>query len=177
MVSKYEELRDRYYGSHTYDFRWFILNNLAAEFGRSGDMADAEVLLTLNLEYFPDNPRVQTAHALASVESAMIDGGTDAGVARFRELEQQFPAGPATENQLNAMGYRLMANDLLPEATEIFKLNVEINPGSSNVYDSLGEAYMNAGDNELAIQNYERSLELDPDNTNAVQMLERLRAE
>jgi tetratricopeptide (TPR) repeat protein len=42
------------------------------------------------------------------------------------------------------------------------------------VYDSLGEAFMAAGERELAIENYEKALEIDPDNSNAVRMLERL---
>ena len=60
------------------------------------------------------------------------------------------------------------------QAIEIFKLNVEQFPKSSNVYDSLGEGYMKAGDKKNAIKNYEKSLKLNPDNTNAKQMLEQL---
>ena len=41
--------------------------------------------------------------------------------------------------------------------------------------DSLGEAYMKAGEKELAIQNYEKSLQLDPKNLNAVEMLRKLK--
>ena len=176
MAARYRALRQQYYGSHTYDFRSFILTNLAAELGRSGEMTDAQALLSLNLEFFPDDPRVRVAHALASVESTMIADGPQAGVARFRELQEQFPPGRASENQLNSLGYRLMGRELLPAAIEIFKLNVEINPQSANVYDSLGEAYLNNGETDLAISNYQRSLELNPDNTNAVQVLERLRS-
>ena len=52
---------------------------------------------------------------------------------------------------------------------------MEIYPNYANGYDSLGEAYMKAGENELAVQNYEKSLELDPANNNAKEMLEVLR--
>jgi cytochrome c-type biogenesis protein CcmH/NrfG len=45
---------------------------------------------------------------------------------------------------------------------------------SFNVYDSLGEAYMINGQAEYAIKNYEKSLALNPDNTNALEMLKRL---
>jgi cytochrome c-type biogenesis protein CcmH/NrfG len=55
-------------------------------------------------------------------------------------------------------------------------LNVEEHPDSWNTYDSLGEAYMTAGKRELAIANYTKSLELNPANSNATQMLERLKA-
>jgi len=57
------------------------------------------------------------------------------------------------------------------------ELNTELFPESFNTWDSLGEGYMTAGHTELAIANYEKSLELDPSNANAVAMLERLREE
>ncbi len=47
--------------------------------------------------------------------------------------------------------------------------------GPARVYDSLGEAYMKTGQKELAIQNYEKSLQLDPKNQNAVDMLKKLK--
>ena len=55
-------------------------------------------------------------------------------------------------------------------------MNVELFPASSNVYDSLDEAYMESGERELAIELYERSLELNPENANAVAKLEELRS-
>ncbi len=48
-------------------------------------------------------------------------------------------------------------------------------PEAFNTYDSLGEAYMTHGDGALAIANYQRSLELNPENANAVEMLKKLR--
>jgi len=48
-------------------------------------------------------------------------------------------------------------------------------PESYNAYDSLGEAYMRAGEKDFAIRNYEKSLELNPKNENAKKMLENLR--
>jgi tetratricopeptide (TPR) repeat protein len=79
------------------------------------------------------------------------------------------------EGTMNTFGYRLMGMQKLDAAIEIFKLNTEAYPKSSNVWDSLGEAYMNKGEKELAIKNYEKSLELDPSNANAVTILKRLR--
>jgi Tfp pilus assembly protein PilF len=63
-----------------------------------------------------------------------------------------------------------------PEAIEIFKLSVEAYPESYNTWDSLAEAYMDHGDKELAIQNYKKSLEVDPKNANAVNKLKQLTA-
>ena len=67
-----------------------------------------------------------------------------------------------------------MGQDKLTDAIRIFQLNVALYPKSWNVYDSLGEAYMNHGDKDLAIQNYQKSLELNPKNRGAVQALGKL---
>jgi hypothetical protein len=81
-----------------------------------------------------------------------------------------------TERSINNLGYRLLEMKRLAHAIEIFKLNVESYPQSANTYDSLAEAYMMNGNKELAIKNYERSLELNPANSNAVEMLRKLKA-
>ena len=78
---------------------------------------------------------------------------------------------------LNLLGYALLQRNRVDDAIKIFKLNVEVYPQAFNTYDSLGEAYMNAGETELAIKNYEKSLELNPQNENAVNQLRTLRGE
>ena len=62
----------------------------------------------------------------------------------------------------------------IKDAIEIFKLNVVLYPKSANAYDSLGEACMNSGDSKKAIKNYRKSLELNPENNNAREMLKQL---
>ncbi|MGB9180702.1 MAG: tetratricopeptide repeat protein [Pyrinomonadaceae bacterium] len=95
----------------------------------------------------------------------------------FREFKND-PANAYrdTEALMNTFGYQLMGAKRLNDAIEVFKLNVEAYPQSSNVYDSLGEAYMNAGSKELAIKNYEKSIELNPQNFGGIEMLKKLRA-
>jgi len=97
------------------------------------------------------------------------------GMTAFLEnREEQIQSNPYLEANLNSIGYRYLRDKKYREAIEIFKLNVELFPHSSNVYDSLGDAYRLNGDKELAIQNYQKSLELNPDNTNAERMLKSL---
>ena len=72
------------------------------------------------------------------------------------------------------MGYSLLAEKRVAEAIAVFKVNVELYPQSSNVYDSLGEAYLANGDKDLAANNYKKSLELDPHNQNAASILKKL---
>jgi tetratricopeptide (TPR) repeat protein len=68
-------------------------------------------------------------------------------------------------------------NGKTTDAIEVFKLNVREFPKSSNVYDSLGEAYMKVGKREPAIENYKKSLELDPKNANAEETIKRLQSD
>ncbi|NUN99225.1 MAG: serine hydrolase [Saprospiraceae bacterium] len=75
------------------------------------------------------------------------------------------------EGELNALGYNYLQAGKVKEALTIFNVNVLEFPNSSNVYDSYGEALMKDGQKELAIENYNKSLELDPTNTNAISML------
>lgn len=103
--------------------------------------------------------------------------GIEAAVAKYRTLKAEgFGDVYASESELNGLGYRLLQQRKTAEAIEILKLNVEAYPNSANVYDSLAEAYMLSGNTELATANYQKSLELDPSNANAAQMLERLKA-
>jgi tetratricopeptide (TPR) repeat protein len=78
------------------------------------------------------------------------------------------------EQEINTLGYMLLRGDKTEAAIEIFKLNVSEHPKSWNVYDSLGEAYKNKGENELAIENYRKSLELNPNNENGRTMFKKL---
>ena len=78
---------------------------------------------------------------------------------------------------MNSLGYRYLRSKKVKEAIEIFKLNVEDFPASWNVYDSLGEAYMVRGDKDLAVKNYQRSIELNPKNDNGIKMLQKLQGQ
>lgn len=73
-------------------------------------------------------------------------------------------APPTTEQSINRAGYEVMQSGKSKEAIELFKLNVQLYPESWNVYDSLGEAYAAGGEKALAIENYEKSLQLNPKN-------------
>lgn len=43
------------------------------------------------------------------------------------------------------------------------------------MFDSLGETYAELGDTKLAIKNYEQSLKLDPQNSNAERQIKKLK--
>lgn len=117
-------------------------------------------------------PRMPIADVL---HKTIADKGIEAGLAQFRDLKAtQGNVYDFSEPELNTLGYQLLRERKIKEAIEVFKLNVELYPKGFNTYDSLGEAYMVSGNNELAALNYKKSLELNAQNTNATEMLKRL---
>jgi tetratricopeptide (TPR) repeat protein len=116
--------------------------------------------------------------SIAETLSATIaSSGIDQATKQYHALKA---AEPTTynfdEGELNTFGYELLRTKKFKEAIRILQLNVEAYPQSSNVYDSLGEAYMNDGNKALAIVNYQKSLDLNPKNRGAVLMLQKLNA-
>jgi len=91
-------------------------------------------------------------------------------------IQKEEPADEAVEKAINRYGYMFMrSHGGIDEALELFKLNVSLFPESSRVWDSLGEGFMSAGNNDQAISHYEKSLALNPSNENARRVLEKLR--
>jgi len=78
------------------------------------------------------------------------------------------------EWMINDLGYRYLSKNQFDAALILFQFNVEYYPESFNVYDSLGEVYMKSGQTKLAIENYNKSLKINPRNENAKYMLSKL---
>jgi tetratricopeptide (TPR) repeat protein len=127
-------------------------------------------------------PSVRAAHdprkSIADTLSAtIVSGGIDGAARQYHHLKATAPAAyHFAERELNRLGYQLLRQKKLKEAIRIFQLNVEAYPRSSNVYDSLAEAYMTDDKKPDAIANYQKSLELNPNNRNARAMLSKLTA-
>jgi len=80
-----------------------------------------------------------------------------------------------SEMSLNAVGYKYLYAGKMDEAIQVLSLNAKLHPDSFNVWDSLGEAYTKAGQKEQAIQNYEKSLQIYPENESGKKALQTLK--
>lgn len=76
-----------------------------------------------------------------------------------------------SEGEMNGTGYQFLEPGKVKEAVAIFKLNTQAFPKSSNVYDSYGEALMALGKKTEAIENYKKSVKLNPGNEGAIKIL------
>jgi tetratricopeptide (TPR) repeat protein len=103
------------------------------------------------------------------------DQGVHAAINYY--LDQK-SANPRTvlfsERQINTLGYQYLQTGKIDDAITLFRLNVETYPKSWNVYDSLAEAYMEDKQYDLAVKFYNVSIEINPDNENGKQQLEKI---
>jgi tetratricopeptide (TPR) repeat protein len=96
----------------------------------------------------------------------------------YADLKKQFYGRGSYdfgENSLNNFGYEVLENNDAPGAIEVFKLNANAFPRSGNAWNSLAEAYLKAGDLNLATKNCKRALKLDPQDENSKEMLEEIK--
>ncbi len=112
-----------------------------------------------------------------AVRETIDSAGIAAARATFKALRGNMAEYNLSEGEMNELGYQYLWAKKLQEATAVFAMNVEAFPESFNVYDSLGEAYAAAGDKERAIKNYEKSLQLNPNNQGGIEALKRLKAQ
>ena len=97
---------------------------------------------------------------------AVIEKGIAETPALFKEYREAYPQ-EFNEQAGNWAGYLLLQSRRTQEAIAVFKLNVEAYPESANVYDSLSDAYIRAGDKEQAIFYCKKTLEIIPLDTKA----------
>lgn len=94
----------------------------------------------------------------------------------YESVVQENATFQLAEGKLNNLGLQLVFN---PETSEqginVFILATKIYPESSNLFDSLAEGYLFIGNNKRAIENFEKSLKLNPHNQNAINRLKELK--
>ncbi len=122
----------------------------------------------------PHIPEARRSYYIVILRRTFNDKGKNALAELYKDLKKNNP-NDINEHTLNSLGYILFRENRIQDSIKVFRLNIEIHPDYANGYDSLGEAYMKAGENKEAIKNYLKSLELDPGNDNAKRMLKILK--
>ena len=146
--------------------------NIRYTFVKSAGGTVDSVRLNVN-EVSSDAPRL--AKDAKIPYELLMAGNLAEAVEGYKRIKAEKPTNSAVqEARLNDLGYSFLGEKRTDDAIAVFRVNVELYPGSANTYDSLAEAYMAKGEKQLAIANYQKSLELDPKNTNAAKMLKKL---
>jgi len=146
-----------------------LLNNTPG--ANLGQMSDAIIRILYGKPY--DLPKESIAKMMFET---LMEKDVKSAIEQYNTLKTDHPKDyDFAAQELNTLGYYLLTEKKrIEDAIEIFKLNIKVFPKYANGYDSLAEAYMISGNKTLAIKNYTKSLELDPNNTNAVEKLNEL---
>jgi dienelactone hydrolase len=112
-----------------------------------------------------------SAPSLEAFSVALHTKGFDQAIALYQAGKRAGEPLAVSEQELNRWGYRLLQSGRSRDGLEVIKLMADIYPDSANAHDSLGEAYAINKESANALRHYQRSLLLDPKNTNAAQAL------
>lgn len=152
------------------DRRIFTLPEIYAEITPDDFRNNRDPVMNEILNYVPGT----------TFKDLTAEAATNKDIPAFIKKYRSFKSIPKnkyvnTETDINALGYNLLRERKINEAIEVFKLNVESYPNSANVYDSLAEAYLNGGNKEEAIKNYEKALKINSSYVSSLEALRRLK--
>ncbi len=93
----------------------------------------------------------------------------------FKKIKEKDSLNPnISEYRLNKLGYTLLRSKKYNEARELFRINIALYPKSSNVYDSMGDAFLEEKDTINAIEYYKKALAINPENRSSKNRLNKL---
>jgi polyisoprenoid-binding protein YceI len=119
-----------------------------------------------------------TLHGVAdSLYREIVQKGMPAVTVNYRKLRAVTPDSMMVVNEsvMNAMGYHLLRNGRAQDALALFQLELESYGNSAFARAGMGQTYAELGERDLAIENCEKALALNPGATRATEILRRLR--
>jgi CubicO group peptidase (beta-lactamase class C family) len=103
--------------------------------------------------------------------------GYDHALEIAHDLKQKDTSFKLPETDLNDLGFILLGKNMKKESIDVFKYNAGANANDGDAYNGLAEAYDEIGEKKLAIENFKKSVELNPQNTYAADRIKKLEAE
>jgi tetratricopeptide (TPR) repeat protein len=100
------------------------------------------------------------------ISQTMKEQGTDAAIAQYRDLRKQYYGRQAYdfgEGTLVAIAQQI-SNNKPTDAIALLQANLEFNPRSAATYAAIAFAYTRKLDDDSAIVNLEKALEIEPEN-------------
>ena len=95
----------------------------------------------------------------------------------YEESKKKHPELNLPEGNLNTLGLQLIFNAKTSnQGVKVFNLATQLYPKSANLFDSLAEGFLSMGNHKKAIANFKKSLDLNPQNQNAIDRLKILTA-
>jgi tetratricopeptide (TPR) repeat protein len=109
----------------------------------------------------------------AQLDKKGYDHASDIGL----DLKRKDTSFTIPESDVNDLAFILLGKNMKNEAVDIFKYNLAVHPNSADAYEGLAEGYDDAGQKELALENFKKSAALNPNNGYAKDRIKKLAGE
>jgi len=109
--------------------------------------------------------KIELPGLAATVLAALDHDGIEGAATAYDEYRRRHPGFTGLE--VNALGYQLLEEGRTEAAVAVFEWNARDYPTQWWVWDSLGDGHRAAGNRAEAIEAFEKSLKMNPDNDNA----------
>jgi hypothetical protein len=141
----------------------FVLAVLYRSVQLEYDVAQAEELSNQLYEKYPQNIFLLNQYDQMRFLALIDEKGVEILETEFDSLQTKYQV--ANDQILNGFGYNLLFNSRFDEAIVVLRVNMKLFPDVANCYDSLSEAYLTAGNPDMAIYYSRRCLEKLPGDT------------
>jgi hypothetical protein len=158
-------------------------NQMIMEQGDSVYLIDGDRMLNAYAKGIctPDDRCSYLGNCISKYENDLVDGiiPFDYFLEKAKVIENELAGITPLEysfnhERYNNIGFKLLKAKKAEEAYKVFKRNESIFPDSWTVYQGLGESYRMMGKKDLALYNYKKSLELNPNNKDSLRAITRL---
>ena len=137
------------------------------------ELYDLKVAINGIIHDKPYNPRKSVAYETIEV---IENEGMSEGLSFYDKVKDDTDYYLHID-ELNVVGYELLEANQTKNAATVFELNVKEHPNHFGVYDSYGEVLLLMGDTVGAIENYQKSVTLNPKNRGGIRVLQSLGVE
>jgi CubicO group peptidase (beta-lactamase class C family) len=156
-------LRKTFAGAGVYPDYTNELENLVRLNAGSGNIEAALEAAQTAVDLYPERDATNANLGILYV----IAGEKEKAAPLFAKANKINPNGAASAGALNGIAYSLGAAGQPEAGLRILLTAVEMYPKAANLYDSIGEFHRRMGKKDLAIEFYEKALEIDPNYPNA----------
>ena len=167
----------RVYLYNFHNFEEVFEFDLAAELKKGKHSLDIPTLFSVKTFAASVHEKKATKLATYDLRRVIEEGGLESAIRWYQEIKDKHWKVYNyyfNEDFIREMGLDLLKENKSKEALDVFQFNASIYPDSADVWEQLADAYLNTGNRQLAIENYEKALQVNSRNTKVQEKLKQL---
>jgi CubicO group peptidase (beta-lactamase class C family)/Flp pilus assembly protein TadD len=163
-------LRNSFKGASVYPNFASDFKQIGGTYNARDDFKKAIEAVEPALEFYPDSADLNLELAI----SYILAGNKEKALAQLKKVNEIEPRYTSADT-INILAYELLANGQTEAGVRLLEIGVEMHPRDANLYDSMGDFYVQMGRREKAVEFYRKALATDPNYQNAANARELLK--